>query len=280
VLISLRPTTPILIYSSHDKTSSKPKASQSQASIKNLKKERFCGDFTEGAKKRAYTVGSYICERYKRRLFNSQRSNSIRKPILTFITLTYPSNPQISAQQCKRQHLNNFLIELSRRFAGVEYLWRAELQNNGRLHFHILVNKYIDRHWLASKWDNILKRNGFYQDKNINSKAFKSASTNIEQCRTARGVKNYLLKYVCKTNDKKGAQGRQWGSNITFDTARGMVVDVGVNGFYRFSDLYAAGAIRTFSMDYVTCVLCPTAELVFKYFPELIQIWLNYLDVD
>jgi hypothetical protein len=64
--------------------------------------------------------------------------------------------------------LNQFITELSKRYIGLRYIWRAEKQSNGNIHFHFLVNKYIDWNFARHIWVRILDKEGYlkkYQEK-------------------------------------------------------------------------------------------------------------------
>lgn len=91
------------------------------------------------------------------------------KPYVTFVTLTLPS---------KQVHHDNFLKEkcldpmtkwlqdsterTKRKGAGVDaYLWRAESQKNGNLHFHLICDRWIDHEKLRTKWNQIIERLGY-----------------------------------------------------------------------------------------------------------------------
>jgi hypothetical protein len=80
---------------------------------------------------------------------------------LTFITLTLPSIQSHDDQFVKRYILQPFLANLVRLYNVGEYLWKAELQNNGNIHFHVLIDQYI--HWaeLRTRWNYALQPYGY-----------------------------------------------------------------------------------------------------------------------
>jgi hypothetical protein len=80
---------------------------------------------------------------------------------LTFVTLTLPSEQAHDDKFIKRNILTPFLATLQRLYNVNEYLWKAELQNNGNIHFHVLIDQYI--HWaeLRSRWNYTLQPYGY-----------------------------------------------------------------------------------------------------------------------
>lgn len=80
---------------------------------------------------------------------------------ITFITLTLPSKQIHSDNEIKSQCLNQFLIELSKYHKVSNYVWRAEYQKNGNIHFHILTNKYIFWNDIRNRWNRIINKLGY-----------------------------------------------------------------------------------------------------------------------
>ena len=150
---------------------------------------------------------------------------------LTFITLTLPS-PQIhSDEHIKKEALNHFLTELRRKFKSELYIWKAEKQENGNIHFHILCDKYIHHSELRDTWNRIINKpslgyvdrysermkaiftNGFVmlpgdrrsREKQLKAYKYNSAigwtspnSTDIHALHRVKNVSAYIAKYISK----------------------------------------------------------------------------------
>jgi len=95
-----------------------------------------------------------------------------------FITLTLPSSQvkkihenrkgQYSHtefyhtdQEIKSKCLNQILIELKKQYGITNYIWKAEKQDNGSIHFHILVDCYIPHSDLRVRWNRICNKLGY-----------------------------------------------------------------------------------------------------------------------
>lgn len=83
------------------------------------------------------------------------------KRTLKFITLTLASAQQHNDLAIKQILLNQFLQELRQDFGLKNYIWKAEKQKNGNIHFHIIVDLYI--HWsiIREKWNRIQEKLGY-----------------------------------------------------------------------------------------------------------------------
>lgn len=77
---------------------------------------------------------------------------------LAFITLTLCSTQLHNDNIIKNQCLNQFLIELKKYNKVNHYIWRAEKQKNGNIHFHLLVDKFIDHQELRDRWNRIINK--------------------------------------------------------------------------------------------------------------------------
>ncbi|GAG59811.1 unnamed protein product, partial [marine sediment metagenome] len=72
---------------------------------------------------------------------------------LNFITLDLSSDQVHTDQEIKRQILHPFLIEARKKWNINIYLWKAEKQKIGRIHFHIITDKFIPWWELRNVWN-------------------------------------------------------------------------------------------------------------------------------
>lgn len=89
------------------------------------------------------------------------KRNTKIKYQITFITLTLSAIQHNTDEEIKSKLLNHFLTDLKRQQKVDLYIWKAEKQENGNIHFHILTNKYIPWQWIRSKWNKIQNKKGF-----------------------------------------------------------------------------------------------------------------------
>lgn len=108
------------------------------------------------------------------------------KQKIGFITLTLPSSQLKSVrryddyvvanwrhldQEIKHKCLNQLIVELKREYGIDNYIWKAEKQKNGNIHFHMLVDKYIKHEDLRIRWNRIINKLGYvdrYRAKYVN----------------------------------------------------------------------------------------------------------------
>ncbi len=90
---------------------------------------------------------------------------------LNFITLDLCSDQVHTDQVIKSMLLHQFLIEMQRKWHASLYLWKAEKQKNGRIHFHVITDKFIPWNELRNVWNRIQQKLGYvtrYREDRLN----------------------------------------------------------------------------------------------------------------
>jgi hypothetical protein len=130
---------------------------------------------------------------------------------LRFLTLTLPERQSITDNEIKRRILVPFIQELKSLFHVEHYFWRAEAQQNGNIHFHLIIDKYVDKHKVAYIWDNHCYNGDQLSCAPIWQEGYHSASTRIEAIQGNEAVAGYVTKYVVKDDGGRKIFGRIWG---------------------------------------------------------------------
>lgn len=79
----------------------------------------------------------------------------------TFITLTLPGEQMHSDKDLHATCLNRFMTMIKRTQGVKNYVWRAERQENGNLHYHIIVDKFIGHKLVRQYWNTIMEDKGY-----------------------------------------------------------------------------------------------------------------------
>lgn len=95
-----------------------------------------------------------------KKIYNDYTGNYFTFKI-NFITLTLPTLQMHTDKTIKSKALNQFLTELRERFEVRNYVWRAECQQNGNLHFHIATDTYIHWYIIRNIWNRQLRKLGY-----------------------------------------------------------------------------------------------------------------------
>lgn len=114
-----------------------------------------------------------------------------------FVTLTLPSKQLHTDLEIKNQCLNQFLIELTKYHGVRSYIWRAEYQANGNIHFHILINRFIFFKHLQIRWNRIIEKlayiTGYRQEQQqFHSQGFQLRTELLTKWNAEKQKKAYL----------------------------------------------------------------------------------------
>lgn len=178
---------------------------------------------------------------------------------IAFITLTLSSKQCHSDQTIKTRLFNQFLIEMQRKWKVQNYIWRAEKQQNGNLHFHILCDKFIPWLELRNLWNRVQQKLGYvtrYREnrclwhrtgfhfnpqlapqwsRKAQRKAYKQGlrtdwqspnSTDVHSIKHVNKVNAYFKKYMFKEGQNVGVSGRLWGCSQSLSNIKGAREDV------------------------------------------------------
>lgn len=173
-------------------------------------------------------------ERYGKRTKIAHLTKQLtkKKTLLTFITLTLASEQQHTDNEIKRDCLQPFLAELKRKKYLALYLWVAETQKNGNIHFHIVTNAYIKKEVVRNLWNYHQNALGYID----RCKYTNPPSTKIEGCKSVTNVSRYICKYLCKNDnqvtdntanpdkERRKVEGRLWGCDTVSEQLVGVVV--------------------------------------------------------
>jgi len=130
---------------------------------------------------------------------------------LRFLTLTISKETTIGDNEVKRTALIPFIQELKRQFAVVHYFWRAEAMKNGRIHFHLIVDRWLDKNLVNYIWDKQQFLAGITTEEPPYSPHYSSPSTRIEVIKGGESAFEYVAKYVSKDEGVRKIEGRIWG---------------------------------------------------------------------
>jgi len=134
---------------------------------------------------------------------------------LAFITLTLSAEQKHPDKYIKEHMLQPFLYWMTRYYKA-SYVWKAETQLNGNIHFHITIDTFI--HWksIRAKWNGILQTHGYCKTFQDGSNDKGDAATQIKAIKnerqTAACIGGYLTKgsieeknhfEICKERDKQ-----------------------------------------------------------------------------
>lgn len=130
---------------------------------------------------------------------------------LNFITLTLSEKQKHSDKWIKERMLEPFLKWIMRKGA-TGYVWKAETQKNGNIHFHITTNKFIKWESIRLKWNGIQIHHGYLDSYYKKNDHYDANSTDVKSVKNDDRAFRYMCKYLLKQEDeKRKIEGHDYG---------------------------------------------------------------------
>lgn len=132
---------------------------------------------------------------------------------ITFLTLTMPSK-QYHHDNVINKLLIRLLENLKKTYGLQNYIWKAESQKNGNIHYHVLLDKWIDWSHVQRLWNKQLDKLGYIHNFKANNGNKEPNTIKIHSLKNVKNTVGYILKYMTKEeSNKRPIIGRMWGSS-------------------------------------------------------------------
>lgn len=227
--------------------------------VKSLRVSKPTGLSKKSAKRLKNAVNWLIACSEKKHVYSKQSGKSFYFQ-LSFITLTLPvTEVEMNDKTIKNKLLHLFINQARNRWGMKSYVWKAETQENGNIHFHLTTDVYMDSDELRSVWNKCLNTHGILQkytqkfssmsfedycNATLSKKTvphdvqlrrfqlgqatgFKSPNTtDIHAVYKVRDVGAYLATYLSKKEDgRRVIEGRVWGASQNLSEASKLVIE-------------------------------------------------------
>lgn len=182
-----------------------------EESIRNLKAGPKPGVMSKNIQHRMTRVlqGWSTAIEYAKATGESEQEMKGRKIIM--ITLTLPADQAHDDREIKREGLMMYLKKMIRENRLRNYVWRAEAQKNGNIHFHILTDQWVEKSISTEYWLQRLDKLGYIDRFEQKHGHRKPPAVRIEAIRDESLTNAYISKYVAKKDETRSLEGRIWG---------------------------------------------------------------------
>lgn len=119
---------------------------------------------------------------------------------VNFITLTLSDVQSHTDTYIVTHMLQPFLKWIARSHNAWNYVWKAEAQDNGNIHFHITTNKFIHLSEIRKKWNSLQLKHGYMSRYNAGNKDCNPNSTDVHAVKNETELAMYMGKYFSKND--------------------------------------------------------------------------------
>lgn len=231
--VSIRPNM-ISLYSLPEMVRTRTK--RQRENEENLKNNSHKGLISWKAKKRINNAIAWLLESADNKRFYSKKHQKHFNFKINFVTLTLASTQIHDDRVIKKELLNNFLTGMKQKWKVENYIWRAEPQKNGNIHFHLITDKFIPYWELRKYWNKVQNKLG-YVDRFFDIHGHNDPNTaDVRSVKKVKKLQQYLAKYCTKVSKIREIKGKQWGLSYTLSRMKSAVA-VPTNKMYKEIDL-------------------------------------------
>lgn len=192
--------TSIIVYDEYCGPHNARLAEFRQKNIREIQKHQYGGRVSAGAKKRLTRAIVLLCESTQERKIYNEITNRNFKHRMSFITLTITTTERnLSGKEAYKLLLRPFLQWLRRQQKVTTYIWKAELQKRGQIHYHLTTPSYINCHRLKNAWNKFQQKAGLLEEWYQKKHHYNPNSTDIREVRKIKDVAAYMIKEICKS---------------------------------------------------------------------------------
>lgn len=177
-----------------------------------LRTETYTGTLRPGAKKRLIKAIEHLVmlTEKERKVYNPKSGNAF-KFRLSFLTLTISQSKFVDGKTAHKLLLEPFLRWMRETHGCKLYIWKAELQQRGQLHYHVTSDAFIHYQAIRTKWNELQKQAGFLDEHFQRYGNYTPPSTQIKSVRKIKNMGHYLVKEIAKSfQNEASIQGKVW----------------------------------------------------------------------
>lgn len=148
---------------------------------------------------------------------------------LQFITLTLSKDQVEEDKKITKKLLNDFLNNMRNVYYWRNYLWVAEKQQNGNIHYHIITDSNTSYWTVLINWNRIQEKYGYHKKIGEGKGIWENMSNSVDVRRVGniKKIKYYLSKYVTKTHSSITGLYKGSGSHSEFCRTGSFLIEKG-----------------------------------------------------
>lgn len=187
-------------------------------------KTAYSGRVTNGAVKRMKRCISILVQKSPRRYIWNPVAGKSHHFRIAFVTLTVADQSKKTDADVYRECLAPWL-RWARRIGMKDYVWRAELQKRGAIHYHLATNVFMPWQPVRDTWNKYQKRFGYLQRFGREHGHFRPNSTDVHSVAKVHDIEAYMGKYMAKDTDQV-IHGKIWDASVNLKRARYFVTEL------------------------------------------------------
>lgn len=198
---------------------------------------------------------------------------------LSFITLTISDKSKMyTPQEGHKLLLKPFLRIMREKGLMTTYLWKAEFQERGQLHYHITTNSVIDLRLIRKYWNALQQKAGMLNDYYNEHYHFDPNSTDIHSVQKLHDIQAYLTKYLTKSSqNQEGTKGKIWDCSENLKGKKHMSFEMEKANMLKVLKAADSGKLTVKQLEQCAILESQTIKPKSLLTPEQLQQYNDYL---
>ncbi len=181
----------------------------------------YSGKVTGHAKKRLLAALDILVQKSKERVIYNPVSRTKHDFKMSFITLTIASKVNLEVTEAYDKLLREWLRYMKRKMGMEKYVWKAEYQRRGQVHYHIATDNYIPWETIRWRWNQLQRRAGLLDEFASRFRHFNPNSTDVHSMQNVHDCLAYIGKEMCKdVQNQKVTKGKIWDCSTNLKIGR------------------------------------------------------------
>lgn len=158
------------------------------------------------------------------------------------------------------------------------YVWKAELQSNGSIHYHLTTDLFIRWELLRHHWNRILDRNGMLEDFKKKYKHENPNSVDIHSVKKVNDLEAYLVKYISKEyQNQESLDGKVWDCSRNLKQAKYFTMELDFETHKKILQEIDLKWLQPFYRDRCTILKSRTTDYYHSFSENVINNYYSHL---
>jgi hypothetical protein len=198
---------------------------------------------------------------------------------LNFITLTLPAAQGEIEDKTIKVCLDNWIKRAKRKHNLRSYVWRAERQANGNIHFHVITDTWIHYEQIRNDWNSVLWPTGLIQKYQAKHGIKQPNSTDVHAIWKVRNLTSYFVKYMSKSHKEgeKPINGKVWDCSSNLKTKKNCSMFLEGQTLECYEKLTKDESLAAIVDSNFVIIFIPPDRWLILFLPEWLEKWKEYL---
>lgn len=196
-------------------------AGHRRKSLQHPSLSTYSGKVTEGAKRRLMSALDILVQRAEVRAEAAARADEPPKMVMNFVTLTLAEQRNLEVKEAYEKLLRPWLRYMKDKAGMKDYVWKAEYQKRGQVHYHLATDIYLDWKTVRWKWNQLQRQERHLDAFALKYGHFNPNGTDVHPMRSVNDCLSYIGKEMCKNmQNQKVTKGKIWDCSESLKKGR------------------------------------------------------------